>query len=141
MLKNIPFIISPDLMYVMMCMGHGDELVLADGDFPADTFSKRVIRADGLRIADLLKAILSFFPLDTFVDKPAGIMAPVGKGAKEPESWKEFRDIISKFDKRFIDFDYIERYEFYKRAEDSFAVVVTSEPDGNIILRKGVVAV
>jgi len=108
MLKNIPFIISPDY---------------------------------GLRIADLLKAILSFFPLDTFVDKPAGIMAPVGKGAKEPESWKEFRDIISKFDKRFIDFDYIERYEFYKRAEDSFAVVVTSEPDGNIILRKGVVAV
>lgn len=141
MLKNISSIISPDLMYVMMRMGHGDELVLADGDFPADTFSKRVVRADGLRITDLLKAILPFFPLDAFVDKPVAIMAPVGKDAKEPESWKEFREVISKYNRDFVDFDHIERYDFYKRAKDSFAVVVTSEPDGNIILGKGVVAI
>ena len=141
MLKNIPSIISPDLMYVMMRMGHGDELVLADGDFPADTFSKRVVRADGLRIADLLKAILPFFPLDTFVDKPVAIMAPGGKDAEEPASWKEFREIISKYNRHFVDFEYIKRYDFYKRAKDSFAVVATSEPDGNIILKKGVVAI
>ena len=106
MLKNIPDCISPELMSTMMRMGHGDELVLADGDFPVNTYSKRVIRADGHKIADLLKAILPFFPLDPFAEKPVMIMAPV-EGAKEPETWKEFRKIISKFEKRFVDFEYI----------------------------------
>lgn len=137
MLKNIPACISPELMSAMMCMGHGDELVLADGDFPAETYSKRVIRADGLTICTLLEAILLFFPLDPFTEKPIMIMAAMGK---EPKNWKKYRKIIAGFEKRFRDFEHIERFEFYKRAQNAFAVVVTSEPDGNIILKKGVVA-
>ena len=118
MLKNIPDCISPELMSLMMKMGHGDELVLADRDFPAETFSKRVIRADGLKIIQLLSAILPFFPLDSFVEKPVAIMAPIDK---EPEVWKEYRKVISKFEKRFTDFEYIERFDFYRRAKESFA--------------------
>jgi len=136
MLKNIPECISPELMSIMMKMGHGDELVLADRDFPAETFSKRVVRADGLKISTLLESLLLFFPLDSFVEKPVAIMAPVDK---EPEAWKEYRKVISKFEGRFTNFEYAERFEFYKRAENSFAVVATSEPDGNLILKKGVV--
>ena len=102
MLKNIPDCISPELMSLMMRMGHGDELVLADRDFPAETFSKRVVRADGLKITQLLEAILPFYPLDPFVEKPAAIMAPVDK---EPEAWKEYRKAISKFEKKFTEFE------------------------------------
>ena len=138
MLRNIPDCISPELMSVMMRMGHGDELVLADGDFPVDSFSKRVLRADGHRLAILLKAILPFFPLDPFVEKPVMIMAPVGK---EPDCWEDYRRIITSFEKRLTEFEYIERFDFYTRAQNAFAVVATSEPDGNIILKKGVVAV
>ena len=138
MLKNIPDCISPELMSIMMRMGHGDELVLADGDFPVDTFSKRVVRADGHRLTTLLEAILPFFPLDPFIEKPVTIMGPVGK---EPDCWKEYRQIIRKFEKRFTDFDHIERFDFYKRTQNAFAVVATSEPDGDIIFKKGVVAV
>ena len=140
MLKKIPGVISPDLIQTMMRMGHGDELVLADCDFPAETFSKRIIRADGVMIADLLKAILPFYPLDPFVEKPVAIMAPVGD-AKEPEVWQEFRKIILRHEKRFTDFEYAERFVFYQRAKESFAVVITGEPDGNLILQKGVVVV
>ena len=140
MLKNIPAIISPDLMYTMMCMGHGDELVLADMDFPAYTYGKKVIRADGISISELLKAILPFFPLDTFVENPVMIMAPVEEN-REPPVWGEFKKIISKYYKDFNDFKYIERFDFYERSKNSFAVVVTGEPDGNIILKKGVVAI
>ena len=140
MLKGIPAIVSPDLLQTMMRMGHSDQLVLADSDFPAETFSQRVIRADGIGIADLLKAILPFFPLDPFVEKPVAIMAPVGN-AKEPNVWKEFRKIIAQHEKQFSDFEYVERFAFYVRTKASFAVVITGEPDGNIILKKGVVAV
>jgi len=140
MLKGIPSVISPDLMFVMMRMGHGDQLVLADCDFSAETCSKRVIRADGIRIADLLDAILSFYPLDPFTEKPVAIMAPV-EDAKAPEVWKEFRGIISRHEKRFTDFEYVERFAFYRRATESFVVIITGEPDGNLILKKGVVAV
>ena len=134
MLKNIPDCISPELMSIMMRMGHGDELVLADGDFPVESYSKRVIRADGLRISTLLEAILRFFSLDPFVEKPIMIMAPVDR---EPEVWKEYRKIVSKFEKGITDFEYLERFDFYKRAKEAFAVVATSEPDGNLILKKG----
>ena len=140
MLKHIPAVISPDLMQTMMRMGHADRLVLADSDFPAETFSRRVIRADGIRIADLLEAILPFYPLDPYVEAPVSIMAPVGD-AREPDVWREFRRIIFRHEKLFKDFNYIERFEFYRQARESFVVVITGEPDGNLILQKGVVAV
>jgi len=128
-------------MSIMMRMGHGDELVLADGDFPVDTFSKRVIRADGHRLTTLLEAISPFFPLDPFVEKPIMTMDYHAWSKEEPASYATFRKAIKKFYQNFTDFEYIERFDFYKRAQNAFAVVATSEPDGNIILKKGVVAI
>ena len=139
MLKNIPAVLSPALLYNMTCMGHGDELVLADGDFPVETFSQRVVYAYGHEIPVLLEAILSFFPLDPFVEIPVAIMAPVEEHAQEPPNWKKYRSIMEKYENRFKDFEYVERFDFYERAKKSYIVVATTEPDGNLILRKGVV--
>jgi L-fucose mutarotase len=141
MLKNIPAVISPELLYNMMKMGHGDELVLADGDFPVETFSKRIVYAYGHEIAVLLEAILEYFPLDPFVEKPVSIMAPVEGNITEPPNWQVYRSIISKQEKRFNEFEYVERFDFYRRAKESFLVVATTEPDGNLILKKGVVMI
>lgn len=139
MLKNIPSCISPELISILMRMGHGDELVLADGDFPAETYGKRVIRADGLKIATLLDAILPLFPVDNYVKNPFTMMAPAEECGIIPKAWEEFGEVISKHYQRFSVFDSIERYDFYERAQNAFAIVVTGEPDGNIIIRKGVV--
>ena len=136
MLKNIPACISPDLMHALMSMGHGDEIVLADADFPGASYSKRLIRADGLDVATLLDAILPLFPLDSFVKKPA-ITMDCSEWGKEPESYERFRKIIKKHDKSFTDFESLKRYDFYKRASNAYAVVITSEADGNVILKKG----
>jgi L-fucose mutarotase len=127
------------MLYHLMRMGHGDELVLADGDFPAETYSSRIVYAYGLGIPELLEAILPLFPLDPFVEKPAAIMAMVDKSAPEPKAWSAYRSIIAGHEKRFGDFEYVERFDFYKRAKDAFLVVATTEPDGNVILKKGVV--
>ena len=139
MLRHIAPSISPEMLYHLMRMGHGDELVLADGDFPVETYSSRVVYAYGLGIPELLEAILPFFPLDPFVGNPAAIMAMVDKSAPEPKAWSAYRSIIAGHETRFMDFEYVERFDFYKRAKDSFLVVATTEPDGNIILKKGVV--
>lgn len=136
MLRNIPTCISPDLMHALMSMGHGDEIVLADADFPAETHSKRLIRADGVDVGTLLDAILPFFPLDTFVEKPV-ITMDCSEWGDEPESYKQFRSIIKKHDKNFKDFELVKRFELYERAANAYAVVVTSEADGNVILKKG----
>ncbi len=136
MLRNIPVCISPDLIHALMSMGHGDEIVLADADFPAATHSQRLIRADGVDVATLLKAILPFFPLDSFVDHPVVTMdcSPWGD---EPESYERFRKIIRSFNPGFQDFGLMERFQLYERASRAYAVVVTSETDGNVILKKG----
>jgi L-fucose mutarotase len=139
MLKNIPAVLSPGLLYHMMCMGHGDELVLADGDFPVETFSQRTVSAYGHEIPILLDAILQFFPLDPFVDIPVAVMAPVEKEAEEPSNWNMYRSIINKHEERFKNFEYVERFDFYERVKKSYIVVATTEPDGNLILKKGVV--
>lgn len=136
MLRNIPACISPDLMHALMSMGHGDEIVLADADFPAATHSKRLIRADGLDVATLLEAILPFFPLDTFAERPV-ITMDCSEWGDEPESYERFRKIIKKHDKNFKDFELLKRFDFYGRAKNAFVVVVTSEADGNVILKKG----
>jgi L-fucose mutarotase len=136
MLKNIPPCISPDLMHALMSMGHGDEIALADADFPAVTNSRKLIRADGLDVATLLQAILPFFPLDPFVDKPV-ITMDCSEWGDEPESYNRFRKIIQKHNDGFSDFEFEKRFDLYRRAADAFAVVVTSEADGNVILKKG----
>jgi len=136
MLRNIPACISPDLMHALMSMGHGDEIVLADADFPAATHSRRLIRADGLDVCTLLDAILPFFPLDTFVEKPV-ITMDCSEWGDEPESYERFRKVIKRHDKNFTDFELLKRFELYERVKNAYAVVVTSEADGNVILKKG----
>ncbi len=136
MLRNIPACISPDLMHALMSMGHGDEIVLADADFPGVTYSARLIRADGVDVGTLLAAILPFFPLDRFAEKPVLTMDCSAWGP-EPESYARFRSLIRRVEKDFKDFEYLERFEFYRRARSAYAVVLTSEPDGNVILKKG----
>lgn len=139
MLKNIPACISPDLMHALMSMGHGDEILLADADFPAATYAKRLLRADGVDVATLLEAILPFFPLDTFVGKPV-ITMDCSEWGDEPESYERFRKIIKKHHEGFGDFELIKRFNLYERVRTAYAIVATSEPDGNVILKKGVVA-
>ncbi|MCH9656312.1 MAG: fucose isomerase [Planctomycetes bacterium] len=141
MLKGIPPIISPDLMHTLMTMGHGDDLVLADGNFPADSHAQLIIRLDGHGVPEILDAILQFFPLDTFVDQPAGLMNPVDDQSPEPPIWNTYRQLIQIHDSRKFELEKIERFEFYERAKNAYAIIATSETAlyANLILKKGVV--
>lgn len=141
MLKGIPATISPDLMHVLMKMGHGDEIVLADGNFPADSHAQRIVRADGLSVPDVLEAILDFFPLDPFVDAPAAVMKPVNDNTPEPEIWTQFRVLMDAAEGQEVSMELVERFAFYERTRQAYAVVATSETAlyANLILKKGVV--
>ena len=142
MLKNIPNILSPELLKILMEMGHGDELVIADGNFPAASTARTVVRLDGHGVPEVLGAILKFFPLDTYVDFPVALMAAVEHGEKTiPPIWEVYRKTIKESKERFTEFEFVERFAFYERAKKAFAVVATSEPAlyANIILKKGVV--
>jgi len=141
MLKDIPNILSPELLKILMEMGHGDELVIADGNFPAKTMAKRLVRLDGHGVADVLEAVLKLFPLDTFDDNPVHLMEVVSGDKNKPTIWNEYAEIIKKSSEPFNSFGFIERFRFYNRAKEAFAVVATSESAlyANIILRKGVI--
>ncbi len=136
MLRNIPACISPDLIHALMTMGHGDEIVIADADFPAATHCRKLIRADGVDVSTLLEAILPLFPLDSFVEKPV-ITMDCSEWGDEPDSYERFREIIRKHYDKFTDFELLKRFDLYDRASKAYAVVVTSEADGNVILKKG----
>ncbi|MEX0725529.1 MAG: RbsD/FucU domain-containing protein [Planctomycetaceae bacterium] len=141
MLKNIPAVLSPELMMVLMKMGHGDEIVLADGNFPADSHARRVVRADGWGVMPLLEAILNFLPIDTFVADVAVVMQPVDPEHANPPIWSEFRKALYHAEGKEIPLTEIDRFEFYERSRHAYAIVATSETAiyGNIILKKGVV--
>lgn len=140
MLKGIPDILSPELLKILMEMGHGDELVLGDGNFPAATCAKRLVRSDGHDVPRLLDAILKLFPLDTFVKEPVSLMAVVPGDTTKPAIWDEYRKIVAKYDQR-AGIEFVERFAFYERARNAYAVVATGEKAlyANIILKKGVV--
>src|SRR5512142_228211 len=114
MLKGIPSILSPELLKILMEMGHGDEIVLGDGNFPSASVAQRLARCDGHTVSEVLDAIMKFFPLDPFVECPAAVMAVVPGDATQPKIWDEFRSIIQRYEK-FTDFDYVERFAFYER--------------------------
>jgi L-fucose mutarotase len=128
-------------MDVLMKTGHGDELVLGDGNFPADSNAQRIVRADGLSVPEVLDAVLKLFPIDTFVDDVAVVMQPVDRGAPEPTIWKDFRRLLEMNEGRRIELTPVDRFKFYERARASYAIVATSETAlyANIILKKGVV--
>lgn len=141
MLKGIPSILSPDMLKILMEMGHGDELVIADGNFPAASIARRLLRSDGNGVPELLDAILQFFPLDPYVDFPVAVMAVVPGDAYVPTIWEEYREIVSRHDAAVSDFEFVERFAFYERAQKAYAIIATSETAlyANIILKKGVV--
>ena len=142
MLKGISKIVSPELIKTLCEMGHGDEIVIADGNFPAETFGKRVIRADGIGGAEMLKAVLSLIPLDTYSDPNMILMRLMDcdKGKINPVIWNEKEKIATAEDVN-VKIGNIDRFEFYDRAKTAYAVIATGEEAvyANIILKKGVV--
>lgn len=141
MLKRIPPILSPELMDVLMRMGHGDELVIADGNYPSEANAKRLVRADGHGATAILEAVLQLLPLDTFVEFPATVMQPVDENAAVPPIWSDFGKLIESAEGRVIELEQIERFAFYERSRNAFAIVATGETAiyANIIVKKGVV--
>ncbi len=143
MLKGIPSVLSPDLFKTLMEMGHGDEIVLADGNFPAFAYPSRIVRCDGQGISKLLDAILQFMHLDSYVENPTAFMAVLADDHYIPEIWREYRAIGAKHEHGGLREKMLQKPEFYERAAKSYAVVVTSEQAlyANLILKKGVVIV
>lgn len=141
MLKGIPEIISPDLLKCLMEMGHGDEIVIADGNFPAASMASRLYRADGHGVPELLEAILQLFPLDPYVQNPAALMQVVPGDDTKPTIWAEYKKIITASGEKFSDFEFVERFAFYERAKQAYGVLATGESAlyANIILKKGVI--
>lgn len=140
MLKGISPLFSPELLSTLYQMGHGDEIVLADAHFPGHSVNELVIRADGLKIADLLDAILPLFALDDYVDDPVLMMACVPGDEPDPQVESDYQAAISRHAPESRPIQFIERFAFYDRARNAFAVVMTGETRkyGNIILKKGV---
>lgn len=139
MLRNIPNILSPDIVKTLMEMGHGDEVVLADANFPGHTLGAPVLRADGLGVPEMLDAICTLMPLDQYAPTQYRLMATVGDDPT-PTIWEQYHSIIRKHDQSAA-FEEVERFAFYDQARNAALVIVTSETAlyGNIILKKGVV--
>lgn len=143
MLKGISPIISPDLLAILARMGHGDEIVLADAHFPGETFNERVLRADGIKIPELLEAILPLFELDQYVDHPLIMMSAVEGDLLDPSVEERYLGSIWKTNPDVPPVGRITRFDFYERTRKAFAVVMTGETAkyGNILLKKGVTPV
>ena len=139
MLKNVPKIISPELLKVLCEMGHGDEIVIGDANFPAETNGKRVVRADGLKGPELLEAILQLIPLDTYSQENI-ILMQTTNGDPTPEIWAVYKQRAEKQDPN-VRMGFLERNEFYNRSRNAYAVVASGEEAiyANIIIKKGVI--
>lgn len=140
MLKGISPILNPTLLYTLACMGHGDEIILADAHFPGESCNSNVIRCDGLSIAALLEAILPLFELDTYVDDPLVMMAAVPGDELDPRVEQNYLASIHQTHPEIRSIARIDRFAFYERTRPCFAVVMTGETAkyGNILMKKGV---
>jgi L-fucose mutarotase len=140
MLDGISKYFSPELLATIYSMGHGDEIVLADAYFPGYTFNRNVIRADGVEIENLLEAILPLFAIDDFVKDPVVMMAAAKGDTLDQTIAQNYWSIIQKYAPNCLDIVYLERFAFYERTKNAFAVVMTGcvKKYGNIILKKGV---
>ena len=143
MLKGISPVVSPALLEILARMGHGDEIVLADAHFPGESYNERVIRADGVRIPDLLEGILPLFELDSYVPNPLFMMAAVEGDTLDPGVEVSYLDSVAITNPQIKEVERIDRFDFYERTKSAFAVVMTGETAkyGNIILKKGVTPV
>ena len=140
MLKNIPPILSPDLLHALRAMGHGDEIVIVDANFPAESSGPPVIRLDGLLATDVADAVLSLMPLDDFVDDAAFAMEVVDNPKKREQTHKDFDKLVKKHEPN-MKLALLERFAFYERAAQAFVIVQTGERRlyGNILLKKGII--
>lgn len=138
MLKGIPKILPPELVKIMMEMGHGDKIVIADGNFPCHSVGQRVVHLDGHNVPEIMEAILKLFPLDTY-SKPVALMSVVPGDNVETPIWDTYKEIIKNHTNE--DFTFIERFAFYEEAKKAYAVIATSEKAlyANVMLTKGVV--
>ncbi|MEG2851922.1 MAG: L-fucose mutarotase [Hydrogenoanaerobacterium sp.] len=143
MLKNIPSILSPAFLKVLYEMGHGDEIVIADGNFPAESMGKNaiVIRADGHGVAEILDAVLKLMPLDQYSEKPVALMQVVPGDPCKPTIWEDYKKLLDKHDPLHSGTEMMERFAFYERSKKAYAIVATGETAiyANILLKKGVV--
>ena len=147
MLKNIPSILSPELLKVLCEMGHSDRICIGDGNFPGASMAKAkgaiFLRADGHGVPELLDAILQVFPLDAYVDQPAILMEKMERDAAlDIPVWKTYKEIIAKYDSRGESaVGNIDRFKFYDEAKDCYCIIQTGESQiyANIILQKGVI--
>lgn len=140
MLKGISPLLSPELLKILCEMGHGDEIVIADSNFPSVTIGKRLVRSDGIRANELLDAILSVFPLDHYVDDHFVLMEVVKGDPVVPVIWDDYKKTLYNYDSA-ANVTTIERFEFYERTKNAYAVIASGETAqyGNILLKKGVV--
>lgn len=140
MLKNIPAIISPELLKILSEMGHGDEIVIADGNFPAAANARNLVRADGIGVAEMLDAILRLIPLDQYDGNNFVLMQKCEGDGADTSIWDEYEKILKKFEPESqISFE--DRFAYYERARKAYAIIATGEVKqyANIILKKGCV--
>ena len=142
MLKNIPVIIPPILLKVLCEMGHGDSIVIADGNFPAESVGKNaiVIRMDGHGIPEILEAILKLLPLDQYVEKPVALMERCTGDNADVSIWEKYKKILKASGEGSAkSIQMLERFAFYDEAKKAYAVIATGETSqyANIILQKG----
>ncbi|MCX2724293.1 RbsD/FucU family protein [Roseibium salinum] len=141
MLRGINPLLSPDLLHALRAMGHGDDIVIADANFPAQSNGRRVLRLDGITATAALEAVLQVMPLDTFVPDPVLTMQVVGNPSDIPPVVAEFQKIVDDVADNPVKIASLERHAFYERARGAFLVVQTGETRlyGNILLKKGVI--
>ena len=141
MLLTIPPLLGPDLLWTLAAMGHGDEIVIADANFPGESMGRRCHRLDGASATETLEAVLRLLPLDSFVEEPATVMQVVGDPDAVPPAVAEFQTVLDAAGGGPVGMARIERFAFYDRARAAFAVILTGETRlyGNVILTKGVV--
>ena len=142
MLKGLSPLLTPELLKILCEMGHGDEIVLADGNFPSEAIGQRVVRLDDHAGTDVLKAIMSVFPIDTYSDPNAFLMEVVPGDNVETPIWDEYSHIMKESEGETVRIGHIERFAFYERAKKAYAVIATGETAlyANLILKKGVIS-
>jgi len=141
MLIGIDPLLNADILYILRAMGHGDELVIVDANFPLESSAKQFVRADGVDTPTMLRAVLGVLPVDTFGEDPLVSMAPVHDPNDEVPALRDLRQVIGQVDGGKWSLTLIERYAFYERTREAFAVIGTGERRfyGNILIRKGVI--
>src|SRR5690625_4789573 len=141
MLKKIPQSLSPELVKTLMEMGHGDEIVIGDGNYPSASHTDNLIRCDGLMIPELLESILDLLPLDRYVESPVVLMEVAKGDSYQPKTWEKYKNSL---DESILDnsgIEYTDRFSFYERSKRAYAIIRTSEKSryANVILKKSVI--